>query len=59
MRLRGVRADAKLLVQGQYNRVVQAVPSLRRAPRLLAHLFGRLVYLFTTVVWPFLARALS
>jgi hypothetical protein len=48
------QADAKLFVQQHYNRVVPAAPSLRTAPTVVLHLMGRLFYLGTTFVWPWL-----
>ena len=47
-------ADTKLLLQRQYNRVVPAMPSLRAASTMLLHVLGRVFYVSTTFVWPWL-----
>ena len=45
-------ADFKLLCQQEYNRAVTANPRLYLTSNIAAHLFGRAIYLLTTVVWP-------
>ena len=47
-------ADTKLLLQHEYNRAVTAMPTYRKPSNITWHVFGRMVYLFTTFVWPWL-----
>jgi len=47
-------ADTKLLLQHEYNRAVTAMPTYRKSSNVAWHVFGRMVYVFTTFVWPWL-----
>mmetsp|Transcript_4177 Transcript_4177/g.3634 ORF Transcript_4177/g.3634 Transcript_4177/m.3634 type:complete len:526 (-) Transcript_4177:130-1707(-) len=49
-----IAADAKLLLTHSYNRVVPAMPTMRTAPTIAAHVMGRAVYVATTFLWPWL-----
>ena len=46
-------SDLRLLLRGTYNNVVPADPNLTKA-RVAAHVLGRLSYLFTAFIWPWL-----